>query len=610
MWPRGGVCGFIILFFGAGFMYYSDNIIEDIRMGNDIVDVIGSYVQLKQKGNSYFGLCPFHKEHTPSFSVSPDEQLYHCFGCNASGNVYSFIMQMENYDFIDSIKFLADRINYALPEEGAFGTVNKNNQIKADIYEIHKKAARFYYSILNSDEGKRAVDYLDSRKVSLSVRKKYGLGFSSFNRNSLSDFLIKEGYDVETLVKSGLVFPDKKGGCYDKFFSRLMFPIIDVQGRIIAFGGRIIGEGEPKYLNSPDTPVFKKSQNLYSINFARKSGTKEFILVEGYMDVISLYQAGFKNVVAALGTAFNNDHARALKKYANSAVLLFDSDDAGTKAALRAGPVLWENGIKVKVLQVKDAKDPDEYVKKFGKSAFEDLLTKEAKSFISFEIECERAKYNLDNTDEKVIFTNKVAEILARLDNAIERDAYIGEAVRITGISRDAIVNQINKVSQNGMLSFSPVKYNKPKRKVNGHGVDNGKQNIIRIMASNYDVYKKIRGFLSPEEFITPVYVKLVKIIDDFYEKGQNIYSAEIVNYFDSLEEQQLVSNIFVSQVDFDDVKAMEKAINDEVRAIKLYYINNVSMISAQEAQDAEALQKFIIEKKSIGALNITLSDG
>ncbi len=590
-------------------MYYSDNIIEDIRMGNDIVDVIGSYVQLKQKGNSYFGLCPFHKEHTPSFSVSPDEQLYHCFGCNASGNVYSFIMQMENYDFIDSIKFLADRINYTLPEEGSFGAVNKNSQMKASIYEIHKKAARFYYSVLNSEEGKKAVEYLDSRKVSLSVRRKYGLGFSSFNRNSLSNFLIKEGYDVETLVKSGLVFPDKKGGCYDKFFNRLMFPIIDVQGRIIAFGGRIIGDGEPKYLNSPDTPVFKKSQNLYSINFARKSGTKEFILVEGYMDVISLYQAGFKNVVAALGTAFNNDHARTLRKYANSAVLLFDSDAAGMNAALRAGPVLWENGIKVKVLQVRDAKDPDEYIKKFGASAFEDLLSKEAKSFISFEIECEKAKYNFDNTDEKIIFTNKVAEILAGLDNAIERDAYIGEAVRITGISREAIVDEINRVSKNGSVGFSPRKYNKSKRKVSGRGVDAGKQNIIKAMVSNYNAYRKIREFLSPEEFINPVYVKLVKIIDDFYKKGQNIYSAEIVNYFDSIEEQSFVSNIFVSRMDFDDVKTMEKEINDEVRAIKLYYID-IGMASAQEAQDIEAVNKFMIEKKSVGALNITLSDG
>ncbi len=588
-------------------MYYSDNIIEDIRNGNDIVDVIGSYVQLKQKGSAYFGLCPFHRERTPSFSVSPDQQLYHCFGCNASGNVYSFIMQIENYDFLDSVKFLANRINYVLPEYDFSGYATKNNEIKTTIYEIHKKAARFYYSVLNSDEGKKAIQYLDDRKVSLKARKKYGLGYAPHNRSRLSSYLLKEGYDVEVLVKSGLVFSDKKGGCYDKFFDRLMFPIIDVQGRIIAFGGRIIGNGEPKYLNSPDTPIFKKSQNLYSINFARKSGSKEFILVEGYMDVISLYQAGFHNVIAALGTAFNDEHARTLKRYANSAVLLFDSDSAGTNAVLRAGPVLRENGIGVKVLRVKDAKDPDEYIKKFGSEAFNDLLNREAKSFILFQIECERNKYNLEVTDEKIMFTNSVAKILSELDNNIEKDAYIGETVRLTGISRDAIANEIAKISQNIVVNLSPKKYNKPKHQINVRGVDNGKQNIIKIMTLNYNDYKKIREVLSPEEFINPVYVKLVKIIDDFYKKGQSIYSAEIVNYFDSLEEQRIVSDIFLLQREFDDIKSMEKAVNDEVRAIKRFYLNNVLM---PEASDVETLQKFIIEKKNIDTLNITLSDG
>lgn len=587
-------------------MYYSENIIEDVRNGNDIVEVIGSYVSLKQKGSKYFGLCPFHREKTPSFSVSPDEQLYHCFGCHASGNVYSFIMQMENFDFVDSVKFLADRIHYTLPENNFSGDAIKNNEIKNTIYEIHKKAARFYYDTLNSPEGQKAVKYLDNRMISTKARNKYGLGYAPSGRGNLSSYLLKEGYDPDILVKSGLVFPDKKGGYYDKFFNRLMFPIIDVQGRIIAFGGRIIGEGEPKYLNSPDTPIFKKSQNLYSINFARKSGIKEFILVEGYMDVISIFQAGFHNVVAALGTAFNDDHARALKKYANSAILLFDSDEAGTKAALRAGPVLQNNGIRVKVLQVKDAKDPDEYIKKFGVTAFANLLT-EAKSYILFEIECERKKYNLQSVEEKIMFTNKVASILASLDNSIERDAYINETVNLTGIARDAIVEQISKISQNIVVNTSSKKYNKPKHQTSVQGVDDGKQNVIKIMTLNFSAYKKIREVLSPEEFIEPVYVKLVKIIDDFYKRGQTIYSAEIVNYFESLEEQQIVSKIFILQKEFENSKDMEKAINDEVKAIKLYYLNNVLL---PKAQDVEILQKFIEEKKKAENLNIKLSDG
>jgi len=586
-------------------MYYSENIIEDVRNGNDIIDVIGSYVQLKQRGKQYFGLCPFHREHTPSFSVNADEQLFHCFGCGISGNVYTFIMRIENFDFIESVKFLADRINYQLPENSLSGDFAKNNDIKKTIYEIHKKAARFYYSVLNSDEGRKAIEYLESRNVSLKIRKKYGLGFSSPSRKSLSGFLLKEGYSADVLLKSGLVFSNENG-CYDRFFNRLMFPVIDAQGRIIAFGGRVIGDGEPKYLNSPDTPIFKKSNNLYSINFARKAGTKEFIIVEGYMDVISLYQAGFHNVVAALGTAFNAEHAKALRKYANSVILLFDSDDAGTNAALRAGPVLIKNGIRVRVLQVKNAKDPDEYIKKFGAQSFSELLD-EAMGFVIFQIECERKKYNMNSPEERIMFTNKAAELLASLDNSIERDVYINETVKLTGISKEAIETQISKVSNAVLINNKPKKYNGFKNQAAVRGIDDGRRNIIKVMASNYLIYKKIREVLSPEEFVNPVYVKLVRIIDDFYKKGQNIYSAEVVNYFDSLEEQKAVSEIFILQRDFDNDMAMEKAINDEIREIKLFYLKNILMPSAK---DIETLQKLIAHKKSVDSLNITLSDG
>ncbi len=586
-------------------MRYSQNVIEDIRNGNDIVDVIGSYVALKQKGSSYFGLCPFHKENTPSFSVSPDEQLYHCFGCNASGNVYSFIMQMENYDFIDAVKFLADRINYTLPERDFSGNVSKNNEIKAALYEMHKKAARYYYSVLTSGEGKKAVEYLDGRKISQSARKKYGLGYSPFKKDSLCKFLMSEGYDADMLLTSGLVTQNKKGGYYDKFFNRLMFPIIDVQGRIVGFGGRIIGDGEPKYLNSPDTLIFKKSQNLYSINFARQSRLKEFIIVEGYMDVISIYQAGFHNVVAALGTAFNDEHARALKKYADSVILLFDSDEAGTKAALKAGAVLLENGIRVKVLQVAGAKDPDEYIKKFGREAFSELL-KSSQSYVMFKLECEKKKYNLETTEEKIMFTNKAAQILAELDNAIERDAYIDETVRVTGISKEAVSSEIKKLSDSIIVNKQPKKYNQPKYKTTMHGIDDGRKNILKVMASNYLAYAKIREVLNPEEFVNPVYVKLAEIIDEFYKKGQTLYSAEIVNYFDTVDEQRTVSEIFMLQKDFDKVSVLEKALNDQIKAVKKAYVDMLIPIS-ESAQD---IKKLIDDKKNIDSLNITLSDG
>lgn len=591
-------------------MYYPKDVIDEVRMGNDIVDVIGGYVKLNKKGSSYMGLCPFHKEKTPSFSVSQDNQFYHCFGCGASGNVIGFVMQQENYSFIDAIKHLADRINYTLPESTYNPENVKKNEIKHKLYEIHKKAARYYYEQLQSNNGVNASRYLDERGVTPPARNKFGLGYSPIAKGFLFDKLLAEGYDIELILKSGLVYKKDNGEYVDKFYNRLMFPIIDIYGNIIGFGGRILGKGEPKYLNSPETDIFSKSRNLYNLNQARlaKSQNKELILVEGYMDVISIYQAGFKNVVAALGTAFNERHAKAMRPYADSVILLFDSDDAGIKAVLRAIPVLINAGIKVKVLQVTNAKDPDEYIKKFGANAFGKLLTT-AKSHILFQVEVLQSKYNLDIIEENVTFTNEVAKLLATIDNAIELDAYIKRAATMTDISVNAIRSEIAKI--NNVDGFEKVVVNtyKPKRydtQKQGKGIDEARKSLINLIATNRLVYDKLKGYFNSDEFVDAFYIKLIDIISQLYEQNKPIYTADIVSFFENLEEQQRVSNIFLLQMKFDDTVELEKAVNDQLKLVKEAYITNKML----NVTDASQLQQLINDKKNVDKLHITLLDG
>ena len=380
-------------------MFYPQELIDEIRIQNDIVSVISEYITLKPKGSSYFGLCPFHNESTPSFSVSADKQFYYCFGCGESGNVYGFIMKMENCDFPEAVKRLADRARIPLPEPEYSAEAARKEKLKQQIYDMHRQAGRYYYAALHSRNGEKALEYLNRRGVEPEIQKKFGIGYAPQGRDNLYKYLSSKGFDREAMVKSGLVMESKDGrGLYDRFFNRLMFPIFDIQGRAIAFGGRIIDKGEQKYLNSPETAVFSKSRTLYGMNFAKAARKREIILVEGYMDMISIYQAGFPNVVAGLGTAFNGEHAATLRKLADSVILLYDSDEAGTRAALRAIPVLVGGGFDVKVTQVTGAKDADEFIKKYGRDAFGKLIV-DAVSYITFRINVAKKYYNMKPAD-------------------------------------------------------------------------------------------------------------------------------------------------------------------------------------------------------------------
>ena len=352
-------------------MYYPEEIIEEILSRNDLVDVVSEYVRLKKQGSSHFGLCPFHNEDTPSFSVSPDKQMYYCFGCQSGGNVFTFIMQMENYSFVDAVKYLAARANIDLPQAEYSEEVKKELKEREIVLNIHKETAKYFYSNLQSQRGKLADEYLRSRKVKDKIRKLFGIGYANADYADLYKYLLYKGYSEEMMLISGLIIPRKKGkGYIDRFRDRIMFPIFDVHNNIIGFGGRVLDDSLPKYMNSPETILFDKSKNLYGLNYARTAKEENILIVEGYMDVISLYQAGFKNVVASLGTAFNYQHAALLKRYTNEVVLVYDSDAAGIKAALRAMPILSSVGLKIRVLQIPGEKDPDDFIKEKGAEAF------------------------------------------------------------------------------------------------------------------------------------------------------------------------------------------------------------------------------------------------
>lgn len=582
-------------------MRYSDDIIEDIRFGNDIVEVINGYTPLKQRGNSYVGLCPFHKENTPSFSVSPDKQLYHCFGCGASGTVYNFIMDIENYDFLDTIKYLADRINYPLPEpNGTFD--NKLLEKKHILYEIHKLVAKRFYENLSNPEAKIANNYLDKRDIHPNTRIKFGLGYSLLKKDDIYTFLKGKGYHDDTIVESGLVIKGKNNSFFDRFSGRLMFPIIDVQGRVIGFGGRDLtgNKNTAKYLNSPDTPIFNKSNNLYSINIAKTTKNKELILVEGYIDVISLCQIGITNVVAALGTAFNENHIKLLKKYANKVIILFDSDDAGTKATLRAIPILVDNGIYVRVAQVENAKDPDEYITKFGAKNFIDVINN-AKSYILFQIKQKLKEYNINDPVQKVEFTKQVSKIIASLSSPIERDVFIKEASYITKISQDAISQEIKLILSDNNTQKLISK--KPKQVIQNNKLDESRQSILNIIATNINIYNKLKQYISPEDFLDDLYVRLATIIFELNEKNEPIYPAELALKFNIPDEQKKISKVFMLKSDFSNNDKLEKVINDQVKIIKNSYFDNI----ISEGKDFEKIQQALKEKKIFDKIYITI---
>jgi DNA primase len=588
-------------------MYYPEELIEEIRVQNDIVDVISSHVQLNKKGNAYFGLCPFHNEKTPSFAVNSDKQMYYCFGCGAGGNVYTFVMEYENFSFVEAIKYLADRVHITLPTVEVSDEVKRKMDFKHLLLDINKSAARYFYYQLKSDKGKNALNYLNRRGISEETQKKFGLGYSNIFRNDLYRYLSGK-YDDKALAESGLVIPEKKvqGEFFDRFFNRVMFPIFDVHNRVIGFGGRILSDSNPKYLNSPETKLFDKSRNLYGLNFARSSRKDSIIIVEGYMDVISLFQAGITNVVASLGTAFTMEQAALLKRYTNNVIMSYDSDGAGIKATLRAIPILKSKGLSVRVLRVEQYKDPDEYIKNKGSEAFNKLLDKAIPSFM-FEIEELGNKYNLDDPASRTKFQNEVATKLLGLENELERDNYIEAISKKYNTKKQLLEKVVNEKGKNtGIVTTQKeVKYVKKNNNIDD-GITLAQRSILILIANSYDIYKVVKNYLDISEFSNEVYQKVAKEVYETYDNKGKIKPAVIINKFIELEHQNMVARLFNNKVSFENKMQLEKIINDSVRLIKSYNID----INSRVINDTSELQKLILAKRELQVLHISLNDG
>ena len=592
-------------------MRYPREVIDEVRLQNDIVEVISQYVPLKQKGYTNYGLCPFHNEKTAYFSVNSEKQFYYCFGCGAAGNVFSFLMEMENMDFPEAMKKLAERAHITLPEPERSAQVIAAEQTKQRLFDIHKAAGRFFYECLQEEQGKSARAYLTKRQMDPRIARKFGIGYSPDSYDALFKHLKEKGFTVSDILKSGLVLENKDGkGYHDRFRGRLMFPIFDVQGRVVGFGGRILAKGEPKYLNSPETILFSKSRNLYGLNFAKAAKKRELILVEGYMDMLSIYQAGFHNVVASLGTAFNQEHARTLKRFADDVILLYDSDEAGTNAALRAIPVLVKNGFRVKVTQVPDGKDPDEFIKAKGAAEFSKLLIN-AVHYISFEIACIQRKYNLKNPEHRVRFATEAAETLAKLDSEIERNVYLGEVSRVTGVEEEAIRKEIQKLMRKEDEAFAREaekrqqnlkNYTAEGRKVE-KGLIEAQRNLLYYASQHQGVHEILKGILEEDDFTEDVFRRTFHFIGELWSSSGHVFPADLVSRFEETKEQKMATEIFAVQLPTETRMDMEKAINEQVRLLKRTKIDHLTAT----ATTVEEIQKLVEAKRKLDSLYITI---
>ena len=593
-------------------MRYSDDIIEEVRMKNDIVDVISQYVKLTRKGSSYFGLCPFHNEKTPSFSVTPSKQMYYCFGCGAGGNVYNFIMEYENYSFGEALSHLADRAGVELPKIEYSREAREKAEQRANLLEINKLAANYFYYQLHQPQGKIGYEYFQSRQLSDDTIRRFGLGFANKTSSDLYQYLRSKGYGDDILKDTGLVTVEERG-THDKFWNRVMFPIMDVNNRVIGFGGRVMGEGTPKYLNSPETLIFDKSRNLYGLNYARTSREKYILACEGYMDVIAMHQAGFTNAVASLGTAFTSQQAALLKRYTDTVILTYDSDGAGIRAALRAIPILKEVGISARVLSLKPYKDPDEFIKNMGADAFRERIREAQNSFL-FEVDVLKRDFHLEDPEEKTRFHNAVARKLLEFPEALERDNYIRAVSQAQFIPYEDLKRLVNRLGmQAGMQPSRTPKtsgegYGREadtrKKKEKDDGIRRSQRLLLTWLIERPELFEKIKGVVDAEDFKEPLYHQVAQMVFEGHEKG-NLNPAAILNHFINDEEQYKEAAALFN------ASLQESLNNEEQKKAFLETVLKVRKNSLDEASrkatDIGQLQQIIREQAALKTLKITI---
>ena len=583
-------------------MRYSDDIIEEVRSKNDIVDVVSQYVRLTKKGNSYFGLCPFHNEKTPSFSVTPGKQMYYCFGCGAGGNVFNFIMEYENYTFGEALKHLADRAGVELPKIEYSREVRQKAQEKAELLEINKQAAQYFYYQLRTEKGQTGLDYLKNRGLSEETMRKFGLGYSDRAGGGLYRYLKAKGYPDDRLRESGLFNVDERHGMYDKFWNRVIFPIMDVNNRVIGFGGRVMGDAKPKYLNSPETKIFDKSRNLYGLNIARTTRKKYLILCEGYMDVISMHQAGFTNAVASLGTALTSGHASLLKRYTQEVLLLYDSDEAGIRAALRGIPILREAGVNSRVVSLKPYKDPDEFIRNMGPEAFEQRLEEARDSFL-FRVEVAENEFSMNDPQGQNQFFERCAQMLLELKDELERNLYIDAVVKIYrgryGISSEDLRKRVNTLALKGTPAEhrTQPKSGSPEKKTKESASDTSQKLMLTWLVTYPKIFDKVAQYLTPEDFVVPLYREVAQMLFQQREEGE-INPARLLNSFPDSEEQREVASLFNATIHLETQQEQDQAFADTLLRIKQESLAEKNR--NWDPSDLQGLQKLVKAKKEL----------
>ncbi|RGH08666.1 DNA primase [Firmicutes bacterium AF16-15] len=582
-------------------MYYPEELIEEVRTRNDIVEVISGYVRLQKKGSNYFGLCPFHNEKSPSFSVSPGKQMYYCFGCGAGGNVITFLMEYENQTFPEAVRTLAQRAGIALPEADDSKEARQADSRRAKLLEINKEAAKYFYYQLRTERGSVGMEYLRKRELSDETMNHFGLGYANKYSNDLIQYLKSKGYSEDLIRDAGLCNVDEKHGMYDKFWNRVMFPIQDINHRVIGFGGRVMGDGKPKYLNSPETEIFDKSRNLYGLNFARTSRKGNVILCEGYMDVIAMHQAGFTQAVASLGTAFTSGQASLLRRYANEILLSYDSDGAGVNAALRAIGILKEAGMTGRVINLEPYKDPDEFIKALGGEEFQKRLDHAENSFF-FELRQLQKNYDLSDPEQKTAFHREIARRLCTFSEEVERENYIEAVAQKYHISFENLRRLVGTyAAQTGLAQ--PVirpKSGVQKKNTAAEGIKNSQKLLLTWLVEQPQLYRQISKYISPKDFTEGLYEKVADRLFEELEQG-NINPASIISMFEEEEDQREAASLFHTKLErLESTAEQEKALHDIVCAVKR---NSYERDSAQLGTDVAALNRVIAGKKQLEEL-------
>lgn len=586
-------------------MYYSEEVLQEVRERNDIVDVISQHVRLQRRGANYFGLCPFHHEKTASFSVSPDKQMYYCFGCHKAGNVITFVMEYENYSFTEAVQYLADRAGIRLPEKNQSAEDRARADRRQKLLEINRTAATYFYEKLRMPCGSAAMAYLTKRGISAETMKNFGLGYSDRYSDDLYRFMKSRGYSDDLLKDSGLFHYDSRKGFTDKFWNRVMYPIMDANSRVIGFGGRVMGDGQPKYLNSPETEIFNKRRNLYGLHVARRTKKHNLIICEGYMDVISMHQAGYTNAVASLGTALTDEQCMLMSRFTKEVLVIYDMDTAGVSAALRAIPMLRAAGIATKVVDLRPCKDPDEFIQKNGGEAFEQRLLSARNSF-AFIVDHVESRYDPQDPGERSQMLHEDCVEAAKIEDEIERESDMKYLAQRYGISEKIISRYVAKellrdtAQQQNEIRAREDRQQK-REALKADPGDTEQKIMLTMLTSRPEIIPRITKYLTPQDFTNPMYRKVAEMVFDQAGKTGRVSEAGIIDYFGTAEEQSEAASLFNTHLALDSDEERIRAFTDVLIRLKRKSLKARS--DALDPSDMKGFMQVMDERKQIDRL-------